>query len=228
MEIKKIIIEHNDGDFTRKGEGDILLANLRLRGGPGIVTHFDVPCLKELVGLIPERLEIYVKKPVDLESDRERNLWEQGVNLIKMNLGEKTTWEQHLEKGMKGGIQMCILDLDSRVNSEDVKKFYQLLGKYRDEIKTHDENWCAAFEKKQQELSQVEMLHLDLNEVSDILKKYPDVEDQELMEAVIKKVIDEQLPLEEQSYGEKAIKEQLEIEKEKVEEKSQKTRKHRR
>jgi len=228
MEIKKIIIEHNDGDFTRKGTGDILLANLRIRGGPGIVAHFDVPCLKELVGIIPERLEVYLKKPVELESDRSRKEQERAFRIGRMNLEKKRGWSIDWEKALAYVAQMHLLDLNI-TSLDEAKKFTQMLDKYRNEIKDQDERWLDACKKKEEEIGQLKMLALNLNEVSDILKKYPDVEDQEWMEAVIKKVLDEALPLEEQLYGEKAVKEQVEIMKEGIEEAGrEKTRKYRR
>lgn len=216
----KVIIEHNDGDSQNKGNDDIRLANLQIKGQKCAI--LILPCFNSIIGTVIKRLTVEFEKPIDLEStsDYMKKKWQKGVNLVIMNLKDKIEWPSYLLEPMEYAIQMVLLGYPKRNSEEDCKKFYEMLDKYRDEIKTLDKRYRVAYRKKEQEIGLLKMRELNHNEESAILEKFPKVEDKELMGAVIKKVLDETELFEEQSYGEKVIKEHLEIVKERVKETS--------
>ena len=182
----KVIIEHNDGDSQNKGNDDIRLANLQIKGQKCAI--LILPCFNSIIGTVIKRLTVEFENPIDLKSgsNAARNQWQKGVNLVIMNLQEKIGWPSYLLEPMEYAIQMVLLGHPKRNSEEDCRKFNEMLDKYRDEIKTLDKHYQKWYRKKEEEIGPLKMMNLKHNKGEAILKKFPKVEDKELMDNYLK------------------------------------------
>ncbi len=186
-EENKIIIEDNYGDFGKEAPEGKRLANLLIGGKENDCPRLLLPCLRGMQGKRIKRLTLEFEESITIE--KSKNQGPTGGHLLWLSHGNK--WSKKKTEEMGDSAPLVLLGILHEPTKEENATFYKLLEENRDKI---DEHMVGDYTEE------------------DILndEAFKDIKEREVFMYVIKKVIDEARPVQEQICSEKKIEEAIE------------------
>jgi hypothetical protein len=211
--ISIMTLVHNNGDWSDRGTDTERRINLTIRklGNSG-----SCYCLmpKELgVGNITlKRAILEFDPPVDLETldSQEDHALGKASYMIKSDYGEKQKTEHIQHTSIKAVLLMRLLGLPDRGQSSDIYLYREMKEKLQDlgaKWYIHDFKWCEDNKESFSVNASVDRFFKNNRSESKMKEAgltKEEIDDKEMLEAVMRKIIDEQLEPYRQNYGEKA------------------------
>ena len=210
VKLKEMVLVHTDKKHWG-GTDEVRKINLEIkRDGNSAMVRMP----KELIGVVPESITIKFKESISLESLKSKEFQDRlaAANYIRRNYrGEK--FETGAVKATKEYLLMELLDIPDRLEPSDIDLFNNLKEKMPKLVLgwfKADEEWCkengkifdidtsiGRFFKNKNAKIKMEKAGLTDDEIEDV----------EMIDAIMRKIIDEKEPLESQKYGELVIEE---------------------
>jgi len=210
VKLKEMVLVHTDKKHWG-GTDEVREINLEIkRDGNSAMVRMP----KELIGVVPESITLKFKEPLSLESLKTKEFQDRLVaaNYIRRNYRSEK-FETGAIKATKEYLLMELLGIPNRLEPSDIDLFNNLkektaklvLGWFRFDEKWRKENGkvfdidlsIMRFFKNEKAKTKLKKAGLTDDEIADT----------EMIEAVMRKIIDEKEPSSSQEYGELVIEE---------------------
>jgi len=179
---------------------------------------------KELINVLPESITLKFKEPISLESLKSKEFQDRLAAGARRRRQRSEKHETGVIKATKEFVMLELLGVPDRLEPSDIDLFNNLKEKMQELVLS----WCRADEKWSKENSKVFEIDTSIerffkNEKAKIKMKEvgltdDEIVDTEMIEAVMRKIIDEKESPESQKYGESAIDEKYQEEEKKYDE----------
>lgn len=212
VKLKEMILVHTDKKHWG-GTDEVRETNLEIKKD-GNSAKVRMP--KELIGVVPESITIKFKEPISLESLKSKEFQDRlaAANYIRRNYRSEE-FESGAVKATKAYLLMELLGIPDRLEPSDIDLFNNLKEKIPKLVLSWfkaDEEWCNKKEKPIVFEIDTSIRRFFKNKNAKIKMEKAgltddEIADTEMIEAVMRKIIDEKESLDSQKYGELVIEE---------------------